>query len=63
MSAYALAFKARNFGVIGLTNREDGFQIADGKPDAAKAAAESTIEIKEAEMQSRGNDDSNPSGL
>jgi hypothetical protein len=61
--AYAFAFRARNFGVIGLTNRQDGFQIADGKPEAAKAAAEPAIEIKKTEMQSRRNVNSNRGGL
>jgi hypothetical protein len=48
---HAIALRTADFGVLCASDRDARSQIADGKPDAAKAPTEPSIEVDKAEMQ------------
>ena len=60
---HTIAFWTGDFGTFCSSDRDAGPEITNGKPDAAKAAAKSSIEIDKAEVQPRGSRDCNASRL
>ena len=54
-----LSFRAGNVGILCAPDAKAGPKVADGKSDAAELTAQSTVEIKETEMQPGGNGNGN----
>src|SRR6266851_6803864 len=55
MLRYTIAFRSRHFDLRRPADCNFRVQVAEGKTDAAEAAAETAIEVEEAEMNSRRN--------
>jgi hypothetical protein len=60
---HPIAFRTEDFRAFRSLDRDTGSEIADGKSDAAKAAAEAAAKVEKAKMQPSRNGYGNAGGL